>query len=524
MKQYSAEQLNSMSREDLIRALTDSQNANIDLTNRLLLTEEKLKKALKKIFGASSEHVAKEMESPAEQLSFFANEAEMWADERKEEKKTIVAAHARKSERRENLLDTLPENTEVEVVEHRPEDQTCPNCGADLVELGKEVRRTIVIIPAQVMIREDVFYNYKCNKCTTGDENTVIVEAPKEATVLPGSYASPEAIAYIMSQKFVMASPLYRIEQELKRQGVMLSRQTMSNWFLTSTTRWLEPLYDALKAELLKQDVLHADETELQVLHEPGKKPQTKSYMWLYRTSGCAEMPIVLYEYRASRSAQHPKKFLEGFTGYLHADGYAGYHALTNMTIVGCLAHARRKFYDAQKISADKTAESIATEAVRRLDEIFDLDRSYSNLLYEERYNKRLEEVYPRLQDLLTWLEGCNLAPKFALGTALKYLKDQWQYLINIFKDGRLELTNNRAERSIKPFVIGRKNWLFANTTDGAQSSAIVYSIIETAKENGLDPYRYLLYIFREAPKLAAEREDWVDEFLPSKAPEECKV
>ena len=307
MEQYTAEQLNSMTKEELLQMLAasrdelaasrdelaasrnelaaskdelaatqktirDLNNERIDLNNRVLLLEEKLKKALRSLFGASSEHVAKEMDDPGEQLSFFANEAEMWLDiEKKEEKKTSVSAHTRKAGERKNLMDILPENTEVETISHYPESLQCPNCGSDLKQMGKEVRRTLVIVPAQVKIREDIYYTLKCSHCTVGDENTVIKQVEREPAVIPGSYASPEAIAYIMSQKYVMASPLYRMEQELNRQGVMLSRQTMSNWFMEGTKRWLKPLYDALRIELLKEEVLHADETTVQVLHEPGK-------------------------------------------------------------------------------------------------------------------------------------------------------------------------------------------------------------------------------------------------------------
>ena len=223
-------------------------------------------------------------------------------------------------------------------------------------EIGKEVRETLALVPAKAVLRQDVYYTYACKNCEKNEEtdaekedvSTPIVKTPREPAVIPGSFASPEAIAHIMTQKFVMASPLYRQEQEWGRQGLKLSRQTMSNWVLRAAEDWLKPVYDVLHRRLVKREVLHADETTLQVLREPGKKAQTKSYMWLYRTSRDAEHPIVLYEYQPSRKSEHAAKFLEGFSGYLHADGYQGYHKLPeDIRVVGCWAHARRKFDEA---------------------------------------------------------------------------------------------------------------------------------------------------------------------------------
>jgi transposase len=210
-------------------------------------------------------------------------------------------------------------------------------------EIGKEVRRTLVIVPAQVKIREDWYFSYACQTCKAAATETPVVKTQKDKPVITGSFASPEAIAHIMTQKFVMGSPLYRQEQELNRNGVMLSRQTMSNWILKAAEDWLKPIYEEFHRQLVRRSVLHADETTPQVLREPGKSAQSKSYMWLYRTGGDAEHPIVLYEYRRDRKAENPKRFLESFSGYLHADGYQGYYILPNtITVVGCWGHYPR--------------------------------------------------------------------------------------------------------------------------------------------------------------------------------------
>ncbi len=248
--------------------------------------------------------------------------------------------------------------------------------------------------------------------------------------------------------------------------------------------------------------VLHADETTLQVLHEPGKTPQSKSYMWLYRTGSDARHPIVLYEYQPSRRKEHPKAFLEGFKGYLHTDGYDGYHSLPDgVIIVGCWAHVRRKFDEALKTLQEKSrGNSNAMRGKRFCDKLFTLERKFSDLPPDERYKQRQELSKPIVEEFFAWLGALGALPKSPLGVAANYALGQRKYLERYLLDGRLEISNNRAERSIKPFVIDRKNFLFANTPRGAKASAIMFSVIETAKENGLNPFAYLTYIFKNAP------------------------
>ena len=319
---------------------------SLTLQNEWLLEQLKLSK--KKLFGRSSEQAEQMV---MEQLSFTYNEAEAYVSGTKAaaEKPVAVKAHERKRQSG-NVLDVVPEGTRTEVVEHRlPENElTCSACGSELVEIGKEVRRTLQMKPAEFWIREDVYYTYACKNCEQGTGEANIVKAAKEPALLPGSFASAEAVAYLAAQKFVMHSPLYRLEQEFNRQGLKLSRQTMANWLLKASEKWLRPVYDVLHEQLCREPVLHADETTLQVLKEPGRSSTSKSYMWLYRTSGCAKQAIVLYEYQPTRKAEHAEAFLKGFSGWLHADGYQGYHKLLgNIRVVGCWAHVRRKFDEA---------------------------------------------------------------------------------------------------------------------------------------------------------------------------------
>ena len=497
-----------------------------ELESRVDVLMEALRLARHKQFGASSE---KSEETLMEQLSFLFNEAEVFSAAEKEEAEnvTVVAAHKR-HKKHEYTLDNIPEGIETKQVEHRLEgaDLICPQCGDTMTEIGKEVVRTLEIVPAQMVVREDVYYTYACQNCNKEDIETPVVKAPREKNIIPGSFATPEAIAHIMTQKFVMGSPLYRQEQEIKRKGIHLSRQTMSNWMLKATEDYLAPVYEQLHRELLTRDVLHADETTLQVLHEPGKKPQSDSYMWLYRTSGDTDKPIVLYEYQPGRGAKHPKEFLAGYTGHLHTDGYAGYHDLgEDITVVGCWAHARRKFDEAVKsLPKGKAKGSSASQGLTYCNLLFGIEQEIADKTAEERYEERLRQAKPVLDAMFAWANSRTAAPKSALGKAFHYLKEQWPYLTNYLKDGRLEISNNRAERSIKPFVIDRKNFLFANTPKGATGSAIMFSLIQTAIENGLDPYKYLTWLLQQAKDADMTDTQVVQTLLPWNTPAECRT
>ena len=514
------------------RAEYEQQQGRIArLEQQVSVLTEALRLAQYKRFGASSE---KSEETLMEQLSFLFNEAEVFSAAEKEEAEnvTVVAAHKR-HKKHEYTLDSIPEDLPKERIEHRleGEDLVCPQCGDCLSEIGTEVVNKLRIIPAQIIVEQHVYYSYACRSCSeTADEGceTPVAKAPHEKSVIPGSFATPEAIAHIMTQKFVMGSPLYRQEQELNRQGISLSRQTMSNWILRATEDYLTPVYTQLQRELLTRDVLHADETTLQVLHEPGKKPQSKSYMWLYRTSGDTDKPIVLYEYQPGRGAEHPETFLRGFKGYLHTDGYAGYHALgKDITVVGCWAHLRRKFDEAAKaLPKGKVKGSSASQGLAYCNLLFAIEQGLTekNATEEERYKERLEQAKPVLDAMLSWANSRAAAPKSTLGKAFTYLKEQWPYLTNYLEDGRLELSNNRAERSIKPFVIDRKNFLFANTPKGATGSAVMFRLIQTAIENALDPYKYLTWLMKTAKDADLSQENAIRTLLPWNAPAECRT
>lgn len=478
---------------------------------------------LQKLYGRSSEQV-----SPG-QLSLF-NEAESEVNSKAPEPTVEEITYKRKKKQghREEMLKDLP----VETIEyHLPEEEQICDCGAKLHIMSKAVRKELKIVPAQVSVVEHVQYVYTCRDCEKNNTSTTVKTAPKLKSALPGCIASSSAIAYVMNEKFVKGIPLYRQEQELERMGIEISRQTMSNWMIQASNLWLKPLYDRMREHLLKQGVLHADETTLQVLKEPGRKADSTSYMWLYRTARNGP-PIVLYDYQTTRAGKHPAKFLKGFKGYLHTDGYEGYGLMPEVTLIGCWAHARRYFVEALKAMPPSpgkdTIPTITEEGLAFCNKLFEIERQLRNVTDIERYEGRLKKSVPVLNDFRDWLkyQKPRVLPKSLLGKAIKYCLNQWDKLTGFLLDGRLEIDNNRSERSIKPFVIGRKNWLFSNTPKGAASSATIYSIVETAKENGLNPFNYLVYLFDTLPNIDINDNNALDKLLPweKSLPDNCKV
>jgi transposase len=484
--------------------------------------EERLKLSAKKKFGSSSEK--SRCDSQISMQEVF-NEAELINDTDTEEDKTEETTEIKSKvhKRKRTIKESLPENTPITEIKHEltEEERICPVCGESMHEMGQEHFDEFVVIPARVEIKRHITSTYTCRNCehNASDEPVPFVKSSAPNPVIKGSHISAEAIAHVAVQKYVMGVPLYRQEKDWERKDIhIMSRQTTSNWLIRVAKDYGKKITDMLKSDLLSGDVLHADETTLQVLKEPGKKPQSKSYIWEYRSGSSAESSIVLYDYQPDRRAIRPETFLNGFSGYVHADGYQGYHNLPeDITIVGCWSHLRRKFYDALTVTDKKTAgSSPAAIGMKFCDDLFALEREFADMTPEERFDARIEKSKPLMEEYDKWARSVKATPKSYLGKAIVYGISQWKYLTNVLLDGRLEISNNRAERSIKPFVIARKNFLFANTPSGAMSSAILCSLIETAKENQIDPYLYLTYVFSKAPTLDMNNPKDVRSLLPT--------
>lgn len=490
--------------------IIQKQNAQIeDLQAKLRWFEEQFHLARHKRYGASSERTV-------QQQGELFNEAEAIAEAGPVEeaiKQTI--SYERKKPGRKPVPKDLP----IERIEYRlsEEERLCSSCGTLMHEMSTELRHEVKLIPAQVRMIQHARYVYGCRNCEKNGIEVPIKTAEAPRPVIEKGLASPSAVAYVMTMKFVEGAPLYRQEQHYARMGIDLSRGVLSNWMLKGSD-WLELIYGRLHHILLEQGVLHADETTVQVLREPGRAAEKQSYMWLYRT-GSVGPPIVLFEYQPSRSGEHPRKFLQGFKGYLQVDGYAGYHDIPNVDLAGCWAHLRRKFDEALKGLPPKqrTSGSKAQLALDQINKLFLIERELQKLTPEERLKERNLRSRPVVEGFRKWLDDISTAvlPKSLFGLAVNYGRQQWPKLIRFLEDGRIELSNNRAERSIKPFVIGRKNWLFANTPRGARASAVIYSIVETAKENGLNPYAYLNHLFEKLPNLEPLDGATLDQLLP---------
>lgn len=518
--------------EELLKRLEmlEKQNAELEaklkekneLEAKLKWLEEQLRLLQHKRFGVSSEKTL-----PG-QLELF-NEIEKESNsELPEPILESISFQRRRKKRgqREAMLENLP----VETIEYRlpTEEQVCSCCGGALHEMSTDIRQELVYIPAELKVKKHVKYVYSCRHCEHEEIHTPIKTAPTPKPAIPGSLASPSILAHIMTQKYVDGLPLYRQEQQFNRMGINLSRQTFANWMIIGTDRWLSVLYNRMHSLLLKLDLLMADETTLQVLHEPGRPATSKSYLWLYRT-GKEGPPIILYDYQETRAGENPKNFLNGFKGYLQVDGYAGYHKVPDVTLVGCWAHARRMYTDALKsMPANSTKPVTATEGLNICNQLFAMERKLKELDPKDRYDERLKQSKPVLDAYLSWLkiQEQKVLPKSALGKAIAYSLNQWDKLVAYLEDGRLEIDNNRSERSIKPVIIGRKNWLFANTPQGARASAIIYSMVETAKANGLNPFYYLRYLFEQLPNIDLTDDKALDQLLPwsSSTPVNCIV
>ena len=451
------------------------ENKNLKKTIRLQEEEIKgLKEIIailqRKKYGPSSE-------KNKEDAPF--NEAE---EEKKKDQE--VKKYKRRSPRSPSINKDLPRVKKI--IELREEDRICKNDGSVLVEIGEESSEEIEVIPAKVQVIETIRKKYACPCCEKG-----VKMAPLPEKLLPKTMASPSILAFIIIAKYADALPLYRQTKIFERIGFYLSRQTMARWLIEVSNK-LRPLYNLLQDRLLDSNYIQMDETNVQVLREKGKKAKSKSYMWVRHLPG--KDPIVLYDYAPSRSSTIPISLLEGFKGYLQVDGYSGYSAAVkkyDLKRVGCMDHCRRKFFDASKLSSGK---GIGKKGIDYIEELYEIEKEMRGKRDIYRKEMREKKSRPVLKKMKSWLEKTKntVTPKSVAGKAVAYALNEWSSLERYLEDGKLEMSNIGIENKIRPFVIGRKNWLFSASVEGAEASSLFYSLIETAKMNGLEPFEYL--------------------------------
>jgi transposase len=460
---------------------------------------EQLNLLLVKRYGPSSEKL-----SP-DQLGLF-NEAESEAENPPEEEPVEavpVAAHERKRRGRKPLPDYLPR---VRIEHDLPEAEKTCACGCGLTRIGEDTSEQLDIIPAQVRVLQHARLKYACKAC----EET-IKTAPVPAHPIPKSNASPGLLAHVAVAKYQDALPLARQEKILQRAGVDIPRATLAGWMI-QLGALLDPVIEQLRERLLVYDIVQMDETRIQVLKEAGRSASSNSYIWVQR-GGPPAQPIALFFYDPSRGQAVAKELLAGFSGYLQSDGFEVYAAVAetnpDISLIGCFAHARRKFDEALKAQGKKPKGAKAQMGLAFIQRLYAVEKRLKDITPEERAHGRLELAKPILDDLQAWLGKALPAvpPSTLTGKALSYLHSQWPKLVGYLADGRLAIDNNACERAIRPFVIGRRNWLFADTPNGAHASANLYSIIQTAKANGHEPYRYLRHLFTELPKASSPQE-----------------
>jgi transposase len=496
------------------------------LQNEHTLLNENFEKLRKMIFGRSSEKGR--FIDDASQLSFLSclfNEAEAFAAQAgKEELSEIqVPEHTRKKKRsRKELLASLPV---FEVLcDTEEEDRVCGACGEKTRYLGKEhVRDEIEIVPAQMYINRYSRVNYVCDECHKDEGQARIIKSDVPAPVIKHSLASPSAVANVIYQKFVNSMPIARQEKDWQYQGVYVGRATLGNWVLKASREHLIPIYELMKEELLKASVIAADETDVKVMKEEGREPSQTSKMWVYRTIDEERAPpIVLFEYQPGRHGEYAAKFLKGWSGYLMTDAYQGYDAVAGADHCYCWAHTRRYWHKALPKNTEGSKAKIGFDYC---DKLFELERKWKGLSAAERLEKRKSESKPVLDKYFAWVESLDYLVGSNLGKAAEYSINNKAGLLGFLNDGAIEISTNRLEGNIRKFVIGRNNFITIDTVAGAKASAVCYSIVITAIENGLNVYEYLKHLFHELPKRRKNKDAVVlENYLPwsESLPQEC--
>lgn len=495
----------------------------ISLDEKYNYLNEKYNTIKRLFFGSKSEKLSPEDEH---QMRLF-NEAEEGLDSssdsvdesaEEETNKIAVKGHTRKKSGRRPLPDYLPR--EEIVHDLTEEEKICPCCGNERPQIGEETTEELDIIPPKILVNKHIRKKYGPCKCDDffGEEIPEIKTAAMPPRLIVQGIASSGLVAYAVTAKFCDALPFYRQSKIFERLDIELSRATLCNWAMLAAEK-CKVLVDIMIEEIRGGPVIRMDETSLQVLNEPGRPAESKSYMWVAMGYALCEKPLVIYQYHPTRSGEVPKKILQDYKGFLQTDGYDGYNQIekTNeIAHVGCFAHARREFEKAMKQSKKS---KIAYKGLNYIRRIYIIENDLRGKKYEPDVfiEKRKAAVMPVLDEFHNWLleQQVNILPEGYTGKAVSYALNQWHKLVRYVDHHLLTPDNNLVENAIRPFVMGRKNWLFSNTPRGAEASAVLFSLIESAKANKLEPYRYLRFIFDRVP--SAKSRDELRSLLPDK-------
>ena len=494
-----------------LQKMIKTLQATVDAANKReeALTQERdnLKEEVdllrKKLFGTSSEK--RVLDIPG-QLNFF-NEAELEQDPALAQMEELEASSSEKIPKKRKARATDAERfkgipVEKEYLDLSEKEKNCPVCGTALKQIGEEfVRRELVFIPARLKVREYYSRNYECPQCS--QHGIPVIKKGKDGRphMLYGM-ACAGTVAWVMYQKFCNALPYFRQEKDWKQYGASITRKTMANWVIQNSEAFFLPMYEYFQRKLLEREFAMADETPLQVLHEPGRRAQTQSYMWLFRSGEDGLPPIILYKYSETRAGENAVDFLSGFKGYLMCDGYSGYNKVPDAKRTACWAHIRRYLTDAipKGKALDYTQPSV--QGVMYVNQLFHLEDiiKAKHTSFDAIKKARLEKEKPVVEGFLSWLDQQAPVRGSRMDKAVTYIQNRRSYLTTYLEDGRCSFSNNLSENAIRPFTVGRKNWLFCDTPNGAQASALVYSMVEIAKANGVNVYHYLTYLLEKMP------------------------
>lgn len=480
--------------------------------------KEQLDYVAKKLFGKKSE---KNLDIPG-QLELF-NEVEMEQDPSVPEEVTSTDGTVldEKTPRKPRTTDKdryagIPVSKQY----LNPDDdgQVCPECGTPMECIGEQfVRRELDIIPGRIRVIEYYAKNYGCPKCKKDAELPCIIKGKDGKAHMLHGMASASTVAWVMYQKYANSMPLYRQQKDWERlYGLKISRATLANWVILNAMEHLKPVTDFYRWLLIKRAFIMADETTLQVLHEEGRKPETTSFMWAYRTGEDGEFPIILYVYSETRAGDNPKEFLGDYGGYIMCDGYSGYNKLVHAKRCGCWAHIRRSLLDAVPKGKIHDHTLPAVQGLLYVQKLFDKERKIRSKYKDPDCirDARIREERDILDGFWSWLDGQRPVKGSRMDKAVNYIRNQKVYLETYLEDGRCSFTNNLTEQGCKSFVVGRKNWLFSDRPAGAEASAIIYSIVETAKLNQLNPYYYLRYLLTVCPTKDTSNEE-LEKLMP---------
>ena len=469
-----------------------------------------------KMFGSSSE---RRIDDLSGQLSLFDTPSE---NEKPVEliEPEIVEQPKKSRKKKPTLKEQFKDipTRQVPVDTLSAEDRICPLCGSEMLAIGTEVIRSeIVYTPPKLERIEYIATTYACPECKDTEEPQFIKDNGRPA-LIPGSYASESLLAYILYRKYGLYIPLYRQEQDFLQMSAPIGRTSMAHWIITAGQEYMQPMYDYFHRELLKRRFLMMDETPIQVLKEEGRKAQSKSYFWLIRTGEDGLNPIILYNYTPTRAGENAKQFLKGIEPgfYLMADGYQGYNKVKETKRCCCFAHIRRYLLEAIPKGHEKDYSNPAVQGVLYCNKLFEYERSYKEkgLSFKQIQNRRLKDQKPVIEGFLAWLKQVNPGSNGKLKKAITYIRNREEFLMTYLEDGRCSLSNNLSENCIRPVTVGRKNWLFSDTPDGANANALYLTIVEMAKAYNLNLYEYLKYLLEHRPN-----KDMSDDELAKLAP-----